>query len=83
MEMTPIAVSSVAPLRRWWCRIAISTEPFVHGVVVELLGPKQSCVALTTDHVLLVGGILRDDLRVELVGFLDAGVGWLPDVLAD
>ena len=39
-----------------------------------MLGPEQARVALAADHVFLVGYTVRDDVRVEFIGFAKAGI---------
>jgi hypothetical protein len=51
----------------------VAVEPGGDVVVVELLGPHHPAEGLAHHHGLVVGGIGRGEVGVELVGFLLAG----------
>ena len=72
VEMAPLMVSCLAPLRRWWWKIRIAVEPGSHLVVVVLFRPQHSRQCLPHDVPGIIGKILRDDAGVKLVGLANA-----------
>ena len=69
VEMSPVRVAAVLPLRGWRGLAGIALQPVAHDVVVELLRPEHARERLA-HHVAGVGGErLRDDASVEFVCF--------------
>src|SRR5262249_8874002 len=74
VEVRPLAIASVLPIR--WRRglPAVAVEPLLDDVVVILLGPEQAGEGLTRDVLRVARQVLRDHAAVELVGLGDASL---------
>src|ERR1043166_3495824 len=74
-------VPSVPPFRRRCGLTRIAIQPLLYHVVIELLGPQYSAKTLPHNILGIIGKIVWDDGRIEVIGLsLASGEGlikWL------
>ncbi len=69
VEVSPLVIAAFRALRGRGRIARIALQPVLDHVVIELLGPQHAGKALAHDVLRVRRKILRNDRRVELVGF--------------